>query len=352
VRKRYELKRKKQAAFARALDQGEPHDCAGKTDPTELGRRGVVTRFRRTETADSIVASLGMIKRGYPDAIEYTAIAAGMRGMVMLMGLGTSAISLWGAYAAAGHFFSDDGFRALDFFSIAVSIIFGSVAIYWAIKAVRLELFRPEDEPTIFDRKNRKVYRIYRETYAGWRGLLAPWPLKSAEHDWDLIDAEHHAAVITTGSTVSRMHGLIFLVRKSATDPTPVDSFAIGNGMQLGEITVPAVWEHIRRFMEEDGPHLPPNEVLQPQRQPTTFWQCMGAPFPSLRQLRSWWPNELPLMLMGLLTAPVIVPIMVLLGVLTWFAYRTSIPVAWSPAVLEAIGDGADGPANCSGERT
>lgn len=98
--------------------------------------------------------------------------------------------------------------------------------------------------------------------------MVSAWPMKTAEYDWDLIDAEHHAAVTTTGATISRQHGLIFLVRKSATDSTLVDSFAIGNSMQMGEVTVPAVWEHIRRFMEEGGPHFPPGDVLRPSIDP------------------------------------------------------------------------------------
>lgn len=361
MRKRYELKRKKREAnhqmVAGAADHRESSAAASSREPRD---HGIVKRFSRVESAASHVSSLCMIKQTYPDAIEYTAIARGTRGAIMLIGLVASAFAFSVAYFGSHDLWDNDHYGFFEYQIFTFSLIFVLVGIYQGVKAVRLELFRPQDEPTIFDRKNRKVYRIYREAYSGWRGLFAHWPLKRAEHDWDLIDAEHHAAVMTTGSTVTRLHGLIFLVRKSSTDPTPVDSFAIGNGMQMGEITVPAVWEHIRRFMEEGGPHLPPNETLQPYRQPTTFWQCMAAPFPSLSQLRAWWPDELPMMLMGLVFSPIILPIMVVLGVFTWLAHLTSISVSWSPEVLQAIGEPAtttvtshiSSEANHSGART
>lgn len=255
----------------------------------------------------------------------------------MLAGLMTAAFGIWW-----GQFFLFDVLENRKFGPFMLSVIFCSMlffisSAYFAIKFTRLELFRPEDEPTLFDRKNRKVYRIYREVYAGWRGLLTPWPVKTAEYDWDLIDVQHHAAVTTTGSTVSRQHGLIFLVRKTATDPTLVDSFSIGNSIQMGEVTVPAVWEHLRRFMEEDGPHLPPGEVLRLAERPTTFWQCMASTGPYGANFRLWWHEQTALMVLGVIFFPIVFPIMTLLGIFNWLSYKTSIPIKWSPSVQAAI---------------
>jgi uncharacterized membrane protein len=342
MRKRYAMKRKKREELKRVPVQNERVTEEHTRGTTKPNVQGVLKRFSRTEPAASNVTSLSMIKHVYADAIEYTAIARGMRGVVLLLGLITSAYTLWFAYAGSEDLWGSDFYGFFKYIFFAMSFIFLLVGIYWAIKSVRLELFRPEDEPTIFDRKNRKVYRIYRETQAGWRGLLVPWPMKMVEHDWDLIDAEHHAVLMATGSTLTRLHGLTFLVRKSHEDPTLVDSFPIGRGMQMGEITVPAAWEHIRRFMEEDGPHLPPNETLQPFYQPRTFWQCMCAPFPSFRNLPALFLEEAPMMILALLFSPIVLPVMLLLGLFTWLAYITSIPIAWKPAVREAVGEPTD----------
>lgn len=299
---------------------------------------GIVNNFKRDQTAAQHGISLGLVKGVYKDAIEYTAISAGMRGMIMLVGLLAAAFPIW-----FGIFFLIEvQDRKFGFFLLSIvffCMVFFVVGAYFAVKFTRLELWRPEDEPTIFDRRNRKVYRIYREVYAGWRGLLLPWPMKTAEYDWDLIDAEHHAAVTTTGSTVSRQHGLIFIVRTSATDSTPIDSFAIGNSMLMGEVTVPAVWEHIRRFMEEGGPHLPPGEVLRQAKRPATFWQCMASTGPYGQNFRIWWREQTALMILGLIFFPIVFPLMTLLGIFSWLSYKTSIPIQWSPSVRAAIGE-------------
>ena len=102
------------------------------------------------------------------------------------------------------------------------------------LKQLRIELFRPEDEPIIFDRKNRKIYRIFREVQPGWKGLFANWPMRQTEHDWDLVDAVHHAVIDANTATISRHHTLVFSVRAGVDDPTVVAAFTVGNGLQMG----------------------------------------------------------------------------------------------------------------------
>jgi hypothetical protein len=117
-----------------------------------------------------------------------------------------------------------------------------------------------------------------------------------------------------------------------------VDSFTIGNSLQMGELTVPAVWEHIRRFMEEDGPHLAPGEALVPFEKAPTFWRCMAATGPYGANFKIWWRAMTGLMIVGFILFPITFPILTLLGVLNWLSHRTSTPIRWSPHVLEAVG--------------
>ena len=315
------------------------------TSPNALGHKqavrsssDVVVNFRKERSAASQPISFGLIKNTYENAIEYTGIAKGTRGLIMLAAVLFSIFSIWLGQNMLFGILDGKFTSILDYPLLIGPVICFSTGIFIGIKYVRFELFRPEDEPVIFDRKHRKVYRIFRETYSGWRGLLRPWPLKSAEYDWDLIDAEHQAAVTTTGSTVSRIHGLIFLVRESASDTTIVDSFAIGNSMQMGEVTVPAVWEHIRRFMEEDGPHLAPGEVPQSFEPPAGFWQCMAATGPYGKNFRRWWKDHTSFMVAGLIFSPIVFPLMTLVGIFSWLSYKTAIPIRWAPAVLAALG--------------
>lgn len=309
-------------------------DNTGKTGNVS----GILHRFERSRRASEHGVALGLIKNVFDDAIEYTAIAPGMRGVVMLGGVLIAAFAFWFGQLFLFDILERGKFRLFEIFAVFCTSLFFIFGAYFGIKYIRFELFRPEDEPTIFDRKNRKVYRIFRETYSGFRGVLSRWPTKTAEYDWDLIDAEHHAAVSTTGSTIARQHGLIFVVRTSATDPTPMDSFAIGNSTLMGEVTVPAAWEHIRRFMEEDGPHLPPGEVLARASSTASFWQCMASAGPYGKRFRIWWREQKAMMVLGLIFFPIVFPLMTLVGIFRWLSYKTAAPIKWSPSVRAAIG--------------
>jgi hypothetical protein len=265
---------------------------------------GIVKRFSKDSPASETPLSLGLIKKIYSEAIEYTAIAKGTRGMIMFVGLFGSGLVIWCACDGFMTQLSSRFLGAAEFFFVFLSTVLILCSSYLALKCMQLELFMPEDSPIIFDRRNRKVYRIYKETYTGWRGVLRHWPLRTAEHDWALIDAEHQATVSTTGSTILRYHALMFLVRKSSSDPTIVDSFTVGSSIQMGEVTVPAVWEHIRRFMEEDGPHLNPGEVVHSSVPSESFWKCMAATGPYGANFKIWWKKYTLLMLWGYFFSP------------------------------------------------
>ncbi|QBI04601.1 DUF6708 domain-containing protein [Pseudoduganella albidiflava] len=310
-------------------------DVDSKTLP-QRPTAGVIQRFDNKSSACPSTTSLGMIARTYPDAIEFSARAAGMTGMIMLIGLMSAAFAFWVSDQVLSLEL-ENGRSVISFLSFPFVIIVFFHGIYSAIKYTRIELYRPKDEPTIFDRYNRKVYRIYREVYPGWLGTFKKWPMKMAEHDWNLIYAEHHAIVNATGSSVTRMHSLIFNVQKSTSDPTVVDSFAIGTSIQMGEVTVPAVWEHIRRFMEENGPHLPPGEVIEQRREPQTFLQCMAATGPYGSNFKNWWRDHTAMMIVGLLFFPITFPMMTLMGIFSWMAVKTARPVVWPSYVLDAI---------------
>ena len=133
----------------------------------------------------------------------------------------------------------------------------------------RTDLFNLSDQPIIFDRKHRRVYRLFGEIPEGRLRLFKPWPTRVCAYDWDAIEAEHHYEGMVTGATYASNHRLMFLVRKSAHDTTVIESFQIGNPTDLSEELTAGMWEHIRRFMQEGGPHLPkvPVTTLMPCHQ-------------------------------------------------------------------------------------
>ena len=299
---------------------------------------GIVERYAKNRPAAQSAIGFGLIKNTFKDAIEYKGITDGSRGVLTLIGF--TCLSFMFFIIIDLLPILAEGLKEPLVFIASLLFIFlaGTFSVYFFLRCVRMELFRPYDEPIIFDRKNRRVHRIYRMVEPGWKGLLRSWPLASASYDWDQIEAEHQAVVNANTSTISRTHALIFNVSKSPTDPTIVDSFTIGTSMELGEVTVPAVYEHIRKFMEDSGPHLPHGESASISEKPTSFLQCMARTGPYGENLKKWWQNARILTILGFLLFPITFPIVTLLGIFSWFSYATSIPISWSSEILAAVG--------------
>lgn len=298
---------------------------------------GLVKRYSKSAVASENAISFELIKTVHAHAIEYTTRQPAIRGLSLLAGVLGAVFGFWvGIYRwiVEINSVSHNIFDSMALAFPPMFIAFGLIIIVWT---ARLELFCPIDEPIIFDRKHRKVFRIFRENKPGLKGLFQPWPLYSAEYDWDLIDAEYHATLTTTGTTVTRYNSLIFLVRKSANDPTIIDSFNIGSSAELGEQSVPAIWEHIRRYMEANGPALQPGESVVQNGPPTGFIQSVGVVGPFGTNYGRWWREQLPFMLLIHILFPFFVPFFLLWGFLNWLSYMTALPVNWPQEVLTAI---------------
>jgi hypothetical protein len=327
--------------YAPAL--GELEGMAGSsTDESRPGGQvsGIVRRYPKHETTYSKPQALGWIKGVHAAAIEYASVTKELKGYAFMMG-----VSFFLIFFCAGLI---SGFILIptspqdDLLGTAVALIiaiaFLAASLYFLIFFLRHDLFRPADLPIIFDRRNRKVFRILREEQSGLRGLFKPWPLMACEYDWDLVDTEHQADVYTTGGTLHRDHYLMFIVRKSENDPTIIDSFQIGSSLILDDQLVDAMWEHIRRFMEEQGPHLPSiQEPLADLQQPIGWWQSMGAVgFLGPNYSQHW--RDSPVVTFALhLAFPVTIPMLLLWGTGNWLSYKTAVPVQWPEEVMRAV---------------
>jgi hypothetical protein len=304
---------------------------------------GVIKRFAKAERVDVKALAFDWIKTTYPEAIEYTGIDRSVRGVALTVAIASGAMFLPAAFWAGNEAYfgrASDHWFLFTVGGIVMAPSFTLVTIWMLLWAIRLELFSPTDVPTIFDRHHRKVYRILREVPAGWGKLFKRWPVKFVEYDWDLINAEHQVVVSATTNTVSRYHSLIMVVRKSATDPTVVDYFNVGNAITLGELTVAPVWEHIRRFMEEGGPHLPPGEKLADPLPPQTWWQSMGAVGCFGSNYFAWWREHPILTTFFHLLLPFFLPLNLIWGTSNWLSYRTAFSVEWPSEILQRVGAG------------
>lgn len=319
---------------------GDSPSWAGRSTDSERpdGQvSGIVKRFAKSIQVATKPTVLGLLKTKFPHALELTGISHEVRGLIFFMGLITGGVGIFFGQMSFFGLLDRDIERTFIKIMLCVSTFFFIFGFCVLLRAIRYEFFRPEDEPIIFDRKHRKVYRLFRETHPGWKGLFRPWPMRAAEYEWDLIDVEHNAVLMTTGSTITRLHNLIFIVRRSATDPTIIDSFEVGNTIQLGETTVAPLWEHIRRFMEEQGPHIPAGEALITSKPPATLWESMGAVGPIGPDYFSLWKTQRGTMIFYHLLFPFFLPMFLLWGLFNWLSYKTATPIHWPQEVLDAV---------------
>lgn len=337
------------ARFFRHGDYVKPHYVPVSGDPlsgpgssTDADRPGamvpgLVERYGKAAPAGAGAISFGLITHVYQQAIEYTSRAPALRGLSLLAGVLGAVFGIWVGihrWFVEINSVSHNMFDSLALAFPPLFIAFGVIILLWT---ARLELFCPVDEPIIFDRKHRKVFRIFRNNKPGLKGLFQPWPLYAAEYEWDLIDAEYHAASATTGATITRYHNLVLLVRRSAQDPTVIDSFNVGSSAELGEQTVPAIWEHIRRYMEENGPALQPGETVLAAERPGSLGQSISVVGPFGANYARWWKEQLPFMLLIHILFPFFVPFFLLWGLLNWLSYKTALPATWPKEVLTMI---------------
>jgi len=339
--------------------------------------RGTLQRFKKGRSASSVPQAFGWVKAVYANAIEFTSMKQAGAGAI-LVGAAFGLMTGLSVMGAAIVFLLmpilspvEPEYIAMDVFAIALGalmLLAGLAFTLWIVLTPLRQVWRaPLDLPVIFDRRQRKVYRMVREVQPGLKGLLKPWPVKACAYDWDLLDAEHDAQLIGSAATVGRLHRLVFLVRKSADDPTLIDHFEVGSAALQGEAMVAPMWEHIRRFMEEGGPALPtPDEPLDGRSSDKpTWWQACGQAGPFGSRYCGWWREHPwmtlfmyhgiaavslgfclfalaggagPLSLMGLLGLWIPLGMNWGQGTGIWLLAHTSQRYLWPAAVRQAVG--------------
>ncbi|MCM5679719.1 hypothetical protein M8A51_09245 [Schlegelella sp. S2-27] len=242
---------------------------------------------------------------------------------------------------------------------IELGIGIGTVAVYgflflflwyfarpWLVTAWKLDMFAAESQPTIFDRKHRKVYQLFTPLDGSAdRGVnrFKPIQLQGAEYDWDRLTAEHRVELVTSGQTVSRIHRLVLVARD---DPQPgekhgrlLEEINVGNSMGLGENSVPMLWEHLRRFMEERGPGVPQGEALQAFARPKNLWQSLGVVGPFGPRFKDWRRDSRFVVIVALICLPITLPMNLLWGVCNWISHLTMRKTVWPQVVHERVGE-------------
>lgn len=321
---------------------------AAKDEAVAASLSGVQRRFNRKDRASGKPSALGNVYAVYPDAIQlmepFSSVQLRGAGLMTFLFAGAAfTVGLLAALNLAYEQIAGNRFGVLDFIFTAFVVWFlFFVARHWIVAAWRLDMFSADNQPTIFDRKHRKVYRLFTPLDGSsdkWSQKLKPIHLQMTMHDWDDIHAEYRTELVTSGKTVSRIHRLVMIVGGKGKDADKtVEEFNIGNSMAMGPNTVPMLWEHIRRFMEEKGPGVPEGEPLQNFERPKNLWQSMGVVSPFGPKFGWWWEASPFLTSVILLAFPLSFPFAMAWSVCNWISHMTMRKTIWPDEVHRRIG--------------
>jgi len=90
------------------------------------------------------------------------------------------------------------------------------------------------------------------------------------EYDWDCLEAEYFEQTRLVGKVVTTLYVLQLVAKESPTSDKLIGGFTLASPLMVGRTTAMDLWEHIRRFMEENGPALSSGDEPSPPY-PTSF---------------------------------------------------------------------------------
>ncbi|MBL9198329.1 hypothetical protein JM950_16580 [Xanthomonas fragariae] len=209
----------------------------------------------RASSCESLVAV-------YPNAISIGSILGagtergdvGFGGWMTLFG---SLVFFWAGFAVAG--FADP----MTWFLIFPIASFFFVAALYLLKKYYI---LPRDQPVIFNRKTRQVTfsRIRHAPF--WKFWIMPGFLEPQTVAWETVQARTYKFNQLMGETMRDSYRLE-LWAPHPDDPKKL--YARESIGYLGWYEDELLWrlyEHIRRYMEEDGPPIQPGETLRKRR--------------------------------------------------------------------------------------
>ena len=263
--------------------------------------------FSKYEKASDTPSGHGLIGNAYDNVIVLQSMPSKLRGLISLFASGMAGLaSFGGLYAipflirfALQNYASPENSAwgsAFDVLLIVLFSILSAIAFIAAIRSFRLDWRSPKEVPLVLNRKSRKVFRFVQDVpgiencikeggvWGAIKGLsgyvldtFRPWPgMLLIEYDWDCLEAEYYKQTGPSGNVIRTDHYLNLFVREAPGSDKVIGSFPLAPSMMVGETMACNVWEHVRRFMEENGPALSPGDVPGPAA-PRGFWQGLNS---------------------------------------------------------------------------
>jgi len=212
-------------------------------------------------------------------AIHPNAIAIGApygsapRGLLGWFGVGSALI-----FSAIILFFFFDSVCGdfPDFFLAALCLVFFFVFLFGAIWFYNVVVRMPFDCPILFNKRSRTV-SFYHPSRPKFFKFWEFTESGAFTYSWDEVKVRSYKALISNaGKSFHESHWLVLLWGQvdEAGRTAVKDCISIGYEGYFEDERLFQVWEHIRRYMEEDGPPIQPGERLRKpvnNRKPMAF---------------------------------------------------------------------------------
>lgn len=197
----------------------------------------------------------------FPNAIAIGSPASGGMAEGGKLALISAPVSL--AFFIGIIFFAIYGGYFLSCFSF-FAFVFSAMTIAWAVKGW---ICSPSEWPVIFNRKDRTVTWAPVIRFPYWKFWVMEIKPQWRTASWDDMRARSYKYMQSTtgGYGFHDSYSLFLLWGGAEGDPRSLDqAVSIGYQGYFEDELLWMLWEHIRRYMEEDGPAIPHGETLRP----------------------------------------------------------------------------------------
>ncbi|MCW0377481.1 hypothetical protein NB697_000327 [Xanthomonas sacchari] len=280
----------------------------------------------------------GAVIEAFPHGLAYGSmmtVLVGYSAFIATMGLPLLAL-FWPTLLDPS--FAQDRFSFPFIFAVGC-LSFASLLVVFAL---RFDLIGYRYAPTLFDRNAGKVHVFKDNTrlFSGWPLWGGGGQYEILSYDWPCVRAQVVRFKTFTGTVAQDNAALQMIVLAAPGDTRVVGQF--GLGLTSSAIAVQPLldtWEHIRRFMEHEGPLFVegdgPNEALFEMR----LVRCIffGQPFIGPGSAEHWKHPDLGAILWQVIAIPLF-PLTLLYGLIRWASFHIKSKPAWPPEVLSSVG--------------
>ena len=225
----------------------------------------------------------------------------------------------------------------LDVFDFVMLAL--GVCMLWFM--LRFDTSGYRSAPVMFNRATGQVHVFTDETkFWSLKPLWGGDRCSVQTYDWTNVRAQVSRFRVFTGNMTQDNAALSCLVLKSPSEPQIVAEFSLGiTASALAIQLLLDHWEHIRRYMEHEGPMFQEGEG--PYEQATTK-SLLGAVFFGQPFIGPGWREQyenadlLTMIWQGV--SPFFFPVTMLLGLCRWASYHLRSKPKWPAEVLASVG--------------